>query len=269
MPDILREIAARIQEDLKGEKRNVDLTLLKKQMKDQAPAVPFAAALRKPGEISVIAELKQASPSAGVIRKESDLEGRIEGYVKGGARALSILTERHYFHGSPDILKMARKRTALPILRKDFIVDHYQVEQTRAMGADVILLIAALLGGQLKEFMEHAQEVGLEPLVEVHEEREVEQALHAGAAVIGVNNRNLSSLEVSMETAQRLIPMIPPEGHTIIVESGIKRPEELQQIYTWGAHAVLMGETLMKEPNAEKAVRVFTDAGRAVTGRTA
>ncbi len=261
MADILLEIAGKIEKDLQVEKRQIDISVLKQQIKTMPAVVPFARSIKQPNQVSVIAELKQASPSAGVIRQETDIVGRVEGYTKGGARALSILTEKHYFHGSPDILKMAKARTHLPVLRKDFTFDLYQVAQTRVMGADVILLITALLKNKLKDFLQYAQDLGLETLVEVHDERELDQALEIGAPVIGVNNRNLSTLQVDMRTSERLLPRIPKD-RTVIVESGIRQPGELKSIYGWGAHSVLMGETLMREPDAEKAVRSFVEAGR-------
>src|SRR5438105_4341929 len=173
MADILEEIAQKTRERLGAQKKSVPLSELQKRISAQRKPIPFAAALHRPEGFAVIAELKQASPSAGVIRQESDLAGRIQGYVRGGAAALSILTEEYYFHGSPHILELARKETNLPILRKDFILDPYQIEETRAMGADALLLITTLLPDTLlREMLNHARELGLDALVETHEERD-------------------------------------------------------------------------------------------------
>ncbi len=258
MADILEQIVDKTRERVKVQKRRLPLVELEKQLAGLKPALPFAASLRRTDRIAVIAELKQASPSAGVIREEPDLAGRIRGYARGGAAALSILTEEYYFHGSPYILEMARKETELPILRKDFMIDPYQVEETRMMGADALLLITTLLPPSLlKELLDHAREVGLDALVETHEAKDVEKALAAGATLIGINHRNLRTLQMDMTTAQRLLPLIPKNGMTVVVESGITKPEEAARFHKLGAHAVLIGETLMRDPDPEQIVRRF------------
>ena len=264
MTDFLDEVVTRTRQRVDAQKRQAPLAQLRKCFENHEPIRPFSKALHKAHAVSLIAELKQASPSAGVIRKESDIPGRIRGYTKGGASALSILTEEYYFHGSPQLLELARRETKLPLLRKDFIIDPYQIEESRSMGADAVLLIATLLqGAQLKEFIGLARATRLEALVEVHDEKDLEQALHAGATVIGVNNRNLRTLRVDLSTAQKLVPLIPKHGITIIVESGIKDPSELSRFQQWGVQAVLIGETLMRNPDPEAAVRSFVQAGRA------
>jgi indole-3-glycerol phosphate synthase len=261
MADILEEIAQKTRERLEVQKRQTPLSLLQKQIAGMKKAIPFAQALHKKDGIAVIAELKQASPSAGVIREETDLSGRIQGYTRGGAAALSILTEEHFFHGSPYILELARKETNLPILRKDFILDPYQVEETRAMGADALLLITTLLPDSLlKELLDHCREVGLDALVETHEERDMDKALAAGATLIGINHRNLRTLQMDLKIAERLLPQIPKEGKTLVVESGLSKPEEAARFRKLGAHAVLIGETLMRHPNPEQIVRSFVHA---------
>src|SRR5579872_2540667 len=264
MTDFLDEVVARTRQRVEAQKRQVPLAQLRKRFQAQDPVRPFSKALHKAHAVSLIAELKQASPSAGVIRQESDIPGRIRAYTRGGAAALSILTEEYYFHGSPQLLELARRETKLPLLRKDFIIDPYQIEESRNMGADAILLIATLLGGtQLREFIGQARAANLEPLVEVHDEKDLEQALQAGAAVIGVNNRNLRTLRVDLSTAQKLVPLIPKSGVTIVIESGIKDPSELPRFQQWGVQAVLIGETLMRHPDPEAVVRSFVQAGQA------
>ena len=249
MPDILEDIVQKTRERLKAQKRRMPLADLEQRIAGGKKPIPFAAALHQSdGEIALIAELKQASPSAGVIREESDLSGRMHAYERGGAAALSILTEPDYFHGSPYILELARKETALPILRKDFIVDPYQMEESRQMGADAVLLITTLLPpALLSELLAHAREVGLDALVETHDEKDLDKALKAGASVIGVNHRNLRTLQMDLSLSQKLLPQIPKDK-TVVVESGIKRPEELARFRDLGAHAALIGETLMRAP---------------------
>jgi indole-3-glycerol phosphate synthase len=265
MADVLEEIVQKTRARLDIQKQNLPLAELRRQASQRKKIFPFAQALRKPDGIAVIAELKQASPSAGVIRQETDLGGRVKGYAKGGAAALSILTEEYYFHGSPYILELARKECDLPILRKDFIVDPYQIEESRRMGADAVLLITTLLPGELlKDLLAHAREAGMDALVETHDVADVEKALQAGATLIGINHRNLRTLQMDLSTAERLLPMIPKDGKTVVVESGIKTPEEAARFHRLGAHAVLIGETLMRHPKPEEIVRSFAQAGRPV-----
>ena len=263
MTDFLDEVVVRTQQRVEVQKKQVSLPQLRKRFRETEPIRPFAKALMRRGGVSLIAELKQASPSAGVIRQESDMEKRIRSYTRGGAAALSILTEEYYFHGSPHVLEMARRETKLPLLRKDFIIDPYQIDESRSMGADAVLLIATLLpNGRLKEFMMLARAANLEALVEVHDEKDLESALSAEATLIGVNNRNLRTLRVDISTAAHLVPLIPKKGKTVVVESGIKDPTELRRFQQWGAHAVLIGETLMRSPDPEAIVRSFVQAGR-------
>jgi indole-3-glycerol phosphate synthase len=263
MADVLEEIVQRTRARLEAQKQRLPLGELRKQAAQRKKIFPFAQALKKQDGIAVIAELKQASPSAGVIREESDLAGRVKGYARGGAVALSILTEEYYFHGSPYILELARKECDLPILRKDFIVDPYQIEESRHMGADAILLISTLLSlEQMRDLLSQTWASGMDALVETHNAEDIDKALRAGANLIGINHRNLRTLQMDLTTAERLLPLIPKEGKTVVVESGIKTPEEAARFYKMGAEAVLIGETLMRHPNAEEIVRSFAQAGR-------
>ena len=162
MSDFLEEVSAKTRQRVEVQKTKWSLEQLKKRMKKDAPQRPFQKALHQPGKVTLIAELKQASPSAGVIRKEQDIAGRIKAYTRGGAAALSILTEEHYFHGSPQLLEEARGLTHLPLLRKDFIIDPYQIVESKSLGADAILLITSLLPGTLlRDFIAQAEEIGL------------------------------------------------------------------------------------------------------------
>jgi indole-3-glycerol phosphate synthase len=258
--DILDQIVEQTRARIEAQKRRMPRSELDQQMRQTTPR-PFARALRRPEGIALIAELQQASPSAGVIRKEPDLPGRIRAYERGGAAALSILTEEAYFHGSPHLLELARKESRLPLLRKDFILDHYQVAESRALGADALLLITTLLEPSLlSELLAHAGEAGLEALVETHDEPDLEKALKAGATLLGINHRNLRTLQVDLSISQRLLRLVPRNGTTVVVESGIRNPGELQRFRELGAHAVLIGETLMRDPDPEKIVRSFVNA---------
>ena len=269
MADVLEDIVRKTRDRLKAQKRRVPLAELQKQAAQRPSVHPFSKAIHASQGLAVIAELKQASPSAGVIREETDLLGRIQGYVRGGAAALSILTEEFYFHGSPHILELARKHSDVPILRKDFIVDPYQVEESRQMGADALLLITTLLPPSLlKELLDHTQEVGMEALVELHDEKDLEKALKAGATVIGINHRNLRTLQMDLQLAKRLLPLIPAAGKTLVIESGIKDTSDLPPLRELGAHAVLMGETLMRHPDPEKIVLQFVQGGRSEMRKT-
>jgi indole-3-glycerol phosphate synthase len=218
---------------------------------------PFVDALRRPG-LQVIAEHKRRSPSAGAIREDLSLDDVVCAYERGGATALSVLTEGPSFGGSLDDLRLARKASALPILRKDFTVDSYQVHESLAAGADAILLIvAALTPAELAALHDEARAAGLAALVEVHNEHELEAALAIGAEVIGINNRDLTTLKVDIETTFALAPRIPA-GTVVVAESGLRSRAELDRLAGAGVDAVLIGEVLMRSPDLESALRVLT-----------
>jgi indole-3-glycerol phosphate synthase len=218
---------------------------------------PFADALTRPG-LSLIAEHKRRSPSAGPIREDLALEDVVRAYERGGAAALSILTEETSFGGSLDDLRAARRAARLPLLRKDFIVDVYQVHEASAAGADAILLIVAALSGRELASL-HAEAIGLElsAIVEVHDERELSAALEVGASIIGINNRDLKTLEVDTSQTFALAPRVVGEAITV-AESGFSRPEELAELSDAGVDAVLMGEALMRAGDIEAATRALT-----------
>ncbi len=223
---------------------------------------PFAPALRArragPGGIAVIAEHKRASPSAGVIRSGARLADVVGAYERGGAAALSVLTEETRFAGSLEDLTTARQASALPILRKDFVVDPYQVHEALAAGADAILLIVAALDpGALAELHGLARELGLAALVEVHDRRELDLAGSLGAQLIGINNRNLATLEVDLATTYALLPDVP-SGVLVVAESGFSTRAELERLAEAGVDAVLIGEALMRAPEIEAACRRLT-----------
>ncbi len=214
----------------------------------------FAGALARPG-LSVIAEHKRRSPSAGLIRSDLALGDVVGAYERGGACALSILTEGPSFGGSLDDLRAARAAAGLPLLRKDFIVDPYQVHESFAAGADAILLIvAALPAGELSALHAEALSLGLSALVEVHDVRELDLALALGAAVIGINNRDLKTLEVDTTRTFELLPRVAGQA-LVVSESGFSRPAQLDELARAGVDGVLIGEALMRSPDVEAACR--------------
>jgi indole-3-glycerol phosphate synthase len=221
------------------------------------PVRPFRAALQTPG-LTLIAEHKRRSPSAGTIRDELSLTQVVQAYERGGAGALSVLTEPTRFGGSLDDLRSAHSSSRLPILRKDFVVDPYQLYESLAAGADAILLIvAALTETELGKLRADAAALGLEVLVEVHDRAELEVACAAGAEVIGINNRDLATLDVDPRRTFELLPLVPP-GTVVVSESGLRRREQLDELAQHGVDAVLVGEALMRSLDIEAACRALT-----------
>jgi indole-3-glycerol phosphate synthase len=240
---VLAGILEQTRADLGRRKRERPLDASARVAPERAGA--FEAALRA-GGIGVIAEFKRRSPSAGSLHDAPDLEQIVSAYARGGAAALSILTEGPNFGGSLDDLTAARAVCSLPILRKDFIVDPYQLAEAVAAGADAVLLIvAALAPAELAELHEQAAALGLGALVEVHDEHEVELALGAGALVVGVNNRDLRDFTVDISRTEQLLQAIPDDV-VVVSESGIARAEQVARLQARGVHAVLVGERLMR-----------------------
>ncbi len=215
----------------------------------------FRAALQRARPPAVIAECKRASPSRGVIRVDYDPAAHARAYEAAGAAALSVLTDERFFQGALPHLAAARAATSLPCLRKDFIVDPYQIEEARAWGADAVLLIVAgtppALGTTL---LDAARAAGLDVLVEVHDAAELTWAIDAGATIIGVNNRNLATFVTDLETTERLAPEVP-EGTLLVAESGIATPADVRRMVRAGAHAILVGEACMAKPDPGAALR--------------
>jgi indole-3-glycerol phosphate synthase len=227
---------------------------------DAEASRPFSEALTRPG-ISLIAEHKRRSPSAGTIREGSSVAEIVQAYERGGAAALSVLTEPFHFAGSLDDLREARAAATLPVLRKDFIVDPYQLYEAAAAGADAILLIvAALEPNDLAELLHEASALDLDALVEVHDERELEVALEVEADVLGINNRDLEDFSVDIERTFELLSDVPA-GKTVVSESGFTHREQLDELERVGVDAVLIGETLMRAPDIEAACRELTGGG--------
>ena len=228
----------------------------------EEPIRPFHAALRRPG-MSLIAEHKRRSPSAGAIREELSIAEVVSAYERGGASALSVLTEGPNFGGSLDDLRTARAAVALPVLRKDFILGRYQLVESCAAGADAILLIVAALDPEdLRALHVEAATLGLSALVEVHDQRELDVAAEVGAELIGINNRDLTTLAVDTARTYELLPRVPA-GATIVAESGFSGRDELDELERAGVDAVLIGEALMRSAEVEAAARRLTGrAGR-------
>ncbi len=206
----------------------------------------FKKAVSKPGQINLIAEIKKASPSAGLIREDFNAAKIASIYVKNNAVAISVLTEEKYFLGKFSYLARVSENCSVPVLMKDFILHEFQIYEGLFYGASAVLLIVAMLSDhQLKELMKTAHRLGLDCLVEVHDEEEIKRAVSAGAQIIGINNRNLQDLKVDLNNGLKLIPKIP-KGIIVVAESGLKSHEDIQRVQEAGAHAVLIGETFMR-----------------------
>jgi len=218
---------------------------------------PFLSALQDNEPLGLIAELKKASPSKGLIRQEFNPEKLAAAYEQGGANCMSVLTDRDFFQGDPRNLYLARSAAVLPALRKDFIIDPLQVEESYQLEADAILLIVAILEQSLLEDLyAMAREMKMDVLVEVHDEHEMERVLQTDAELIGINNRNLKDFSVTLETTERLAQMVPA-GKTLVSESGIYTRSDIDRVKTAGAAAVLVGESLMRQDNVSEAVRTL------------
>jgi len=253
----LEEIVHRSQEELKARKKRLPLADVRRLAKAQPPPLNLAEALRGDG-VRLITEVKKASPSRGVIREDFDPVAIAGNYATGGAAAISVLTEEHYFQGSLDYLKDIRNALGVnrpPLLRKDFIFDPYQVYESLAYGADSLLLIAAILTPEmLVALCALSHELGLSCLVEVHNESDLETALEIGAGIIGINNRDLNTFTVDLATTGRLRPLIPAD-RIVISESGIGNKNDIDNLGRLGVDAVLIGEALLAAPDIAARLR--------------
>ena len=229
--------------------------LARRAERSASPLRDFSAALARGPEPRVVAEVKGRSPSRGVLRADFDPVACALAYEKGGAAAISVLTDESFFGGHLDFLGAIRARVALPLLRKDFVIDPYQVDEARAAGADGVLLIAAALeAAELARLHARAKALGLAALVEVHDEAELEAALAVDARLIGINNRDLSTFETDLTVTERLTPRVP-EGVVVVAESGILTRGDMTRLAAAGAHAFLVGESLMREEDMADALR--------------
>jgi indole-3-glycerol phosphate synthase len=262
---ILDRILRHKREEVERQRLKQPLDQLQVRLERVAPPRDFAAALQRPGATALIAEVKKASPSRGVLIEPFDHLALARMYASSGAAALSVLTDVRFFQGSLKYLEGIRAlpEIALPLLRKDFIIDPYQIYEARAYGADAVLLIvAALSDGELQEFLACTTDLGMAALVEVHTPSELHRALAAGAQIVGVNNRDLHTFQTSLETTEQIAAMLPaqPDRPILVSESGIFLPEHVRQVRAVGADAVLVGEALVTAPDIVAAVRLLSGA---------
>ena len=257
---VLDEIIRGVREDLAEREERVPLDALKQRASRAVPALDTEARLRLAG-VAVIAEVKRASPSAGDLAAIADPAALAHDYERGGARVISVLTESRRFNGSLDDFVAVRSTVDVPVLRKDFVVTPYQVWESRAYGADMVLLIvAALEQNALVGLLERVESLGMAALVEVHDEEEARRAVDAGARIIGVNARNLKTLDVDRDTFARVAPLLP-DSIVKVAESGVRGPHDLLAYAAAGADAVLVGEGLVKQHDPRQAVADLVAAG--------
>lgn len=254
---VLDDIVVGVREDLAARQRQTSVADLRAALADVDPPRDPLPRLRAPGS-SVIAEVKRRSPSKGQLAEITDPAALARDYAAGGAAAISVLTEQRRFGGSLEDLRVVRAAVDVPLLRKDFVVDDYQVLEARAAGADLVLLIvAALADDELRHLHDQARELGLTVLVEVHDEAETERAVTLGAELLGVNARNLKTLDVDQDTFGRLAPLVPAD-RVLVAESGVTSPVDVKRYVAEGAGAVLVGEALVKDGDPQGAVRAMT-----------
>lgn len=265
MSDILNKILASKRQEIAAAKQKVPTAQLQYEAERHTEDVrDFVGAIERTiarGQAAVIAEIKKASPSKGVIRENFDPVAIAKSYARGGAACLSVLTDVEFFQGAPAYLTAARNACALPVIRKDFLIDPYQVDEARMMGADCVLLIAAALSdAQMKELEHRAQELGMAVLVEVHDTEELQRALALTTPLVGINNRNLRTFEVNLHTTLDLLGEIPP-GKRVVTESGILTASDVATMRAAGVHAFLVGEAFMRadEPG-EALAALFANA---------
>jgi indole-3-glycerol phosphate synthase len=260
MNEVLARICAEKREHIARCKRDRPLAALLARAGESPPTRGFARHLgtvARGGGYGLIAEIKKASPSKGLIRADFDPAALAEAYARGGATCLSVLTDGPYFQGSDDHLRAARDAVELPILRKDFTLDPYQVAEARVLGADCVLLIlAALSDGDARELIATAAELALDVLVEIHDRAELDRALNLDAPLVGINNRNLKTLAVDLATAETLARLVPKD-RTVVAESGLGSPADLARLARIGVRCFLVGESLMREADVAAATRAL------------
>jgi len=261
--NILDEIIAHKKKEVAEAKRTLPVHALEKSDLFASPTFSLREFVQRPDKTGIIAEFKRKSPSKGMINANASVESTTKGYVAAGASALSVLSDEKFFGGSNNDVKAARRFNQCPILRKEFMVDEYQFIEAKSIGADAILLIAAVLDPkQVKEFTRLAHSLKLEVLLEVHNQEELRNNIDSGADLIGVNNRDLKTFEVSLDTSKRLSEFIP-SGTARVAESGITTPEDIIELRKFGYEGFLIGENFMKHEKPEEAARDFT---RRLTG---
>jgi indole-3-glycerol phosphate synthase len=258
--DVLARICAHTRAEVARRRATTSIDDLRKKISHVGPTRGFGAALKQAttgGRFGLVAELKKASPSGGLIRSEFDPTALARAYAEGGATCLSVLTDEPYFQGHAEHLKAARKAVDLPVLRKDFVLDPWQVYESRAIGADCILLILAALGDeQASELAELARALDLDVLAEVHDRAELNRALWLQTSLVGINNRNLKTLRTDLQTSIDLAPLVPPDRF-LISESGIATHADVQRLAAAGVHCFLVGESLLRQPDVAEAARAL------------
>ena len=255
MKDFLKEIIDYKKELVAIKREYLELIRKKLSLTKYNRYSLFKRQISKPGKINLIAEIKKASPSQGLIREDFDVIAIAEDYEKGGAAAISVLTEDKYFLGRPQYLKRVADSCSLPTLMKDFIIDELQIFEARALQASAVLLIVAvLLDEEIKRFLSIAHSLDLDCLVEIHDEKELKRAIACGAEIIGINNRDLRTFEIDLNTSVSLAPLIPKDK-VIVAESGLNSFGDVQQLKNAGVNAVLIGETFMREKNIQAKIK--------------
>jgi indole-3-glycerol phosphate synthase len=245
---ILNKIVSEKRQEVEQRKRSLPTAALKERIAGRGAPLDFKRALSG-GGVKLIAEVKKASPSRGIFRPDFDPLALARSYAEGGAAAISVLTEENHFQGSLEHMKSIREEISLPLLRKDFLFDEYQIYESAAYGADALLLISAILSlEQLKELLELSLNLGIRCLVEVHNEKELERTLTADAEIIGINNRDLNTFKANIDTTRRLCSLIPSEK-IVVSESGIRSKYDIVKLKKWGVNAVLVGESLVTAVN--------------------
>ena len=255
MPTILDKIIATKRQEVAAAKEAVPEKVLRELLADRPSPRDFFGALARGGRMRLIAEVKKASPSQGVLRPDFDPVGIAQAYEFAGADCLSVLTDANYFQGSLDYLRNVQSATAIPVLRKEFVIDSYQILEARAAGADAVLLIAECLENcQLRQFYGMIVDLGMTPLIEFYEPENLERVLDTGTNLVGINNRNLRTFEVSIEHTINLRPRIPQDV-LVVSESGIHHTLDVERLFAAGVGAMLVGEHFMRQSNIELAVR--------------